>query len=386
MFRLTLLFCACEHFITCALLALPSLELIDDYTFPAETHFKETTIGGLSALHYDANTATLYALSDDPGEANTKGRERPRFYEFQLDVENKKLKLTPTAVHFFTRQGIPLQPGSIDPEAWVRLSSGNFLISSEGQPAIVKKKKQGESVPPNHPEIFEVTGKGEILKQYRLPGRYEPNDWSEARGLSPRQGIEGLAPAPPSIGEVATLTEGALSQDSKLEPAHLRLGICSRLASMLDCKMEYVYLLDPLEKKLGFVPTVKDSGVSDLLFTQDNEYFSIERSYYTDEKISRNIIKLYRFRVPERATNVAGKDTLSASDVALRKELVFNFDSILAKLKPAPAQVHHVLDNVEGMTFGPKVDGQSTLIFVTDNNFNPRQRTLFYFFKIKHKT
>ncbi|WP_353734985.1 esterase-like activity of phytase family protein [Okeania sp. SIO2C2] len=35
-----------------------------------------------------------------------------------------------------------------------------------------------------------------------------------------------------------------------------------------------------------------------------------------------------------------------------------------------------VLDNIEGITFGPKLaDGQRSLILVSDNNFNPLQIT-----------
>jgi len=35
------------------------------------------------------------------------------------------------------------------------------------------------------------------------------------------------------------------------------------------------------------------------------------------------------------------------------------------------------LDNIEGITFGPMVDGKRTLILVSDNNFNPAQFTQF---------
>jgi hypothetical protein len=35
------------------------------------------------------------------------------------------------------------------------------------------------------------------------------------------------------------------------------------------------------------------------------------------------------------------------------------------------------LDNVEGITLGPLVDGKRTLILASDNNFNPAQFTQF---------
>ncbi|MEM9096364.1 MAG: esterase-like activity of phytase family protein, partial [Pseudomonadota bacterium] len=41
------------------------------------------------------------------------------------------------------------------------------------------------------------------------------------------------------------------------------------------------------------------------------------------------------------------------------------------------------IDNLEGMTFGPEIDGARTLVLVSDNNFNPNgQFTQFLLFKI----
>jgi hypothetical protein len=52
----------------------------------------------------------------------------------------------------------------------------------------------------------------------------------------------------------------------------------------------------------------------------------------------------------------------------MSKELVANFKIDLG-VTP---------DNVEGMTFGPKLpDGRQVLIVVSDNNFNPSQTTQF---------
>jgi hypothetical protein len=41
------------------------------------------------------------------------------------------------------------------------------------------------------------------------------------------------------------------------------------------------------------------------------------------------------------------------------------------------------IDNIEGVTFGPKLpDGKSSLLFISDNNFNPLQKTQFLLFEI----
>jgi hypothetical protein len=46
-----------------------------------------------------------------------------------------------------------------------------------------------------------------------------------------------------------------------------------------------------------------------------------------------------------------------------------------------------LLDNIEGLTLGPKLlDGQQSLILVSDNNFNSLQRTQILAFKMKIET
>ena len=61
----------------------------------------------------------------------------------------------------------------------------------------------------------------------------------------------------------------------------------------------------------------------------------------------------------------------------LEKELLFDFEQVIAQLKTKS------LDNFEGMALGPKLpNGNDTLIVVSDNNFNPSQRTAFLFFEI----
>jgi hypothetical protein len=41
------------------------------------------------------------------------------------------------------------------------------------------------------------------------------------------------------------------------------------------------------------------------------------------------------------------------------------------------------IDNVEGITFGPMLpNGHRSLIFVSDNNFNDKQKTQFFLFEV----
>ena len=78
-------------------------------------------------------------------------------------------------------------------------------------------------------------------------------------------------------------------------------------------------------------------------------------------------------------------DLMKASDVAsvaslkenppsnlVQKKLILNMDSLGI-----------YIDNVEGVTFGPRLpNGHQTLIFVTDNNFSPLEKTQFLLFEV----
>ncbi|MGH2646367.1 MAG: esterase-like activity of phytase family protein [Ginsengibacter sp.] len=42
------------------------------------------------------------------------------------------------------------------------------------------------------------------------------------------------------------------------------------------------------------------------------------------------------------------------------------------------------IDNIEGVTFGPILaDGNRSLLFISDNNFNPHQKTQFLLYEIE---
>jgi hypothetical protein len=42
------------------------------------------------------------------------------------------------------------------------------------------------------------------------------------------------------------------------------------------------------------------------------------------------------------------------------------------------------IDNIEGVTFGPKLaNGKQSLLFVSDNNFSDKQKTQVLFFEVE---
>ncbi|HUM66399.1 MAG TPA: esterase-like activity of phytase family protein, partial [Chitinophagaceae bacterium] len=75
------------------------------------------------------------------------------------------------------------------------------------------------------------------------------------------------------------------------------------------------------------------------------------------------------------AENIAGNISLEQypSSKPMKKKLLLDMN------KELEVEVF----NVEGITWGPRLsNGNRSLVLVTDNNFNPRERTQFFLFEV----
>ena len=111
-----------------------SLEFLDRYELP-KTKFKNTPVGGLSAIAYDRNLDRFYVLSDDRSNLAPA-----RFYtlkaNFQPIEDNSQVKIDKFKIEDVTflrdEQGNTYQPGTIDAEGIALSPRGTIFISSEG--------------------------------------------------------------------------------------------------------------------------------------------------------------------------------------------------------------------------------------------------------------
>jgi len=100
------------------------------------------------------------------------------------------------------------------------------------------------------------------------------------------------------------------------------------------------------------------NGLSELLVLDDYTLLSLERSFASGVG---NTINLYTIDLVG-ATNVLGQAVIQDKTYTpVTKTLVMTLNEGDFGLN---------IDNVEGMTFGPVIDGVQTMIFVSDNNFN----------------
>jgi hypothetical protein len=96
----------------------------------------------------------------------------------------------------------------------------------------------------------------------------------------------------------------------------------------------------------------------------------VERSYSTGTQACTVKVFLCDFK---KATDVKNYASLQNQKIELTsKKLVLNMDDLGI-----------FIDNIEGLTFGPKLaNGNPSLIFVTDNNFSDKQKTQVLVFEV----
>jgi hypothetical protein len=123
------------------------------------------------------------------------------------------------------------------------------------------------------------------------------------------------------------------------------------------------------------------NGLVELLAVGDRQFIAMERSFAigaASPGIGPNglptgyTVRLYAVDA-RAATDVSALNTLAgATYTAATKTLLLDLSDLKNDDDTALA-----LDNLEGMTLGPVIDGEQTLVLVSDNNFGSTQFTQF---------
>ncbi|MBE9137895.1 esterase-like activity of phytase family protein [Nodosilinea sp. LEGE 07088] len=337
-----------------------TVDLLDVYNLPPQ-EFEGTTVGGLSALAYDRPRDRLYALSDD------RGRFGPaRFYTLTLAIGIDgagQPQFDAVTLEGFTplldAEGNPYPNGSIDPEGIALSPRDTLFVSSEGDVR--------QNAPPFIGEFDRQTG--QILNTLPLPERYLPDaPDSPTRGVQNNLSLEALTVTGSSSGAGMTepfrlfvATESALVQDYIDDPSQ---PLNTRFLHYLIGD-DQTTLIAEHRYPLDLEPTgAVANGLTDMLSIDPGGHFlALERAFGL-----RGVqVKLFQLATGG-ATDISAIVSL-AGDVSgispIRKQLVLNFDD-------TPLAV----DNLEGMTLGPRLpDGSQSLLLVSDNNFDGDRTT-----------
>ncbi|MBC5796283.1 esterase-like activity of phytase family protein [Sphaerospermopsis sp. LEGE 00249] len=347
--------------IASATVKITDIKFIGAATLPTGYSFQKTELGGLSGITYDAKNDLYYAISDDRGQ-----KAPARFYTLKIDLSTGKLTkdgVIPVAVTtLLNENNQKFPPSETDTEGIAVTNKATVFIASEGD---VQKSI--------NPFIKEFSlSSGQAITSLPIPDKFLPDPKSQ-QGIRNNLAFESL-----TISEnnqlLFTATENALIQDGAA--AKPSFGSPCRIVqynlATNQPEKEFLYITEPVTPLFNFTGRF-DSGLPDLL-SLDNEghLLSVERTF-TGLGFA---ISLFQVSL-ENSDDIHNINSLSNIDInkikPVEKKLLLDLQTLDV-----------ALDNIEGLTLGPKLpDGQTSLILISDNNFNKLQSTQILAFKLK---
>lgn len=351
-----------------AVAQLPQLRFLSSIEIPYNYKYNNTAIGGLSSIDYDASNNCYYFLSDDRSIVNPA-----RYYTATINLSNNLInsvdwtsqtELKDPNNNSYTNWNLAPST-SIDPEE-LRYNPTNKTIvwTSEGARVLNNTPNVLQN-----PAIQTATLKGITTSTYPLP----QNLYTSASDKGPRNnaGLEALAFDPQYKTLYTALEEPLIEDDTQ---ANLTKGGLVRLYRF-DTKTQkntaqYAYQIDPVAQapmpENGFMV----NGISTMAYYKPNQLWVVERSYSTGNQACT--IKIYLCKLAQ-ASRVEKRKSLQNSKLQLaEKKLILNLNSLGI-----------FIDNIEGITFGPKLaNGKASVLMVSDNNFSDKQKTQILLFEV----
>jgi hypothetical protein len=337
-----------------------AINFLGEATIPTGLSFQGKELGGLSGITYDSTKDVYYGVSDDRSE-----RAPARFYTLKINLEQglQQGDVTPLKVTtLLNAENQPFVKYSIDAEGIAVTDRETVFISSEGDAQRLIEPFIKE---------FSLTS-GKELRSLPLPERFLPTA-SRDRGIRNNNAFESLT-VTPNQQYLYTATENALLQDEPIgqpdtsSPCRilqydLRSGVRSH---------EYLYITEAVPTQIN-LPQFMRVGLVDLLAIDNKgNFISLERAF-TGLGYS---IRLYEVSLAD-ADDISNIDSLRQVDPIMIKPVKKRLLLDLKSLK------NIALDNIEGLTLGPQLADGRSLILVSDNNFQPAQRTQFLAFEMR---
>ncbi|MBQ4811464.1 hypothetical protein A7985_11375 [Pseudoalteromonas luteoviolacea] len=338
--------------------ATMQLAFLDEFIIPANLHVNGDEVGGLSSIEYVDSKYLL--IADDA--------DKPRYFQASIDIEKKQItQVKFEKSHALVNKGA--KSGFVDPESLRAIPNSKDIVwCSEGS---VKYQQA--------PAIYLQSSDG--LSSFKLPKMFDISD-----NAGPRHNavFEGLTLAISGKGIWASM-EGALKQDG--EEANIKHGAMVRIShfdfATKQLDKQFAYYLEPLVKRPeAKADAFRTTGLVEILQVNEHQFLTMERSYTSGLKDGGNSVSIYLIDI-EKATDIKTMASLKNQQYRpAEKTLVLDMETVKAQLGS-----QHI-DNLEGMTFGPKLaNGNQSLLMVSDNNFNVhgKQLSQVLLFEVKTK-
>ncbi|MEO6188667.1 MAG: esterase-like activity of phytase family protein [Ginsengibacter sp.] len=346
-----------------------SLKFLSEFVIPYNTQFKETKVGGFSGIDYDRKKNVYYVITDDRSDRNPA-----RFYKIKIDISGYKIDSVYLVETIFLKNAKgEFYPKSTedalhtpDPESIRYNASTRTLVwSSEGERII-----RPDKIVLENPAITEIDESGVYIDTFVLPAQLHMNTTG---GPRKNEVLEGLAYSNNYQTLYASVEQPLYNDgpraglyDSSAIVRIIKFGVPSRRPTA-----QYGYRVGPVADAPSVPGSFILNGVSEILSPAENQLFVVERSYSTGRG---NSIKIFLADLSQ-ATNIAEVSSLEnmhSIQLASRK-LILNMD-----------ELGIYVDNIEGVSFGPRLpNGHRSLVFVSDDNFSPTQKTQFLLFEIE---
>jgi len=335
--------CCQKQFLKNDNLSANSIQLIGEYIIPVNTMYRNTVVGGLSSIDY--SNGKYYLISDD--------KKKPvRFYEMKIDVSINGID----DFEITDMVSIHNDEKYIDPEG-LRFDklTNHFFWTSEGA------VRKGIS-----PSVYEITSNGESVRKFETPSIFEV---SEKENFGPRQNgtFECLSmSANPDYFWIGM--ELPLKQDGEepsLKDGEYPVRISKINKNTGTIYFQFVYKLNKIPKDSKPKGKFLVNGLPEILEIDKSHFIFVERAYASGHNDGGNTVKLFKVDI-SKASDVKELSSLKGQKyIAANKTLLFDFETIRPKL------TNGIVDNIEGITFGPTLkNGHKTIIVVSDNNFS----------------
>ena len=344
------------------------LQLLNSIEIPFGKTFQNTIVGGLSGIDFDAKNDLYYLICDDRSVFNDA-----RFYTAKIKLLENKLQ----SVDFISMQVLKNETGTVygnwntvpnlssDPEDIRYNPRTNTLVwSSEGARSISKDKLVLQD-----PFLNFMDLNGNFIGNATLPNNLKMHQLE--KGPRSNGTLEGIT-FDKRYKTIYTNLEEPLFEDG--DQATTSKGGLIRLyqfnARTNKNTAQYVYRLEPIAREAEPKGSFAVNGVSAIQYYGKNQLLVVERSYSTGTPACT--VKVFLCNL-KNATNVQNSATLQNQNLQLAsKKLILNMDDLGV-----------FIDNVEGITFGPKLsNGNQSLLLVTDNNFSDKQKTQIFLFEV----
>lgn len=350
----------------------PPARFLGELDLPDQSiQIDNTTVGGLSGITYDPRRDLYYLISDDRGDFGP-----PRFYTARID-------LGPNGISSVTFLGATLldsdanTPG-VQPYAHNQ-SDTEEIVFLPDDTLVVSSERDAD----NNPWLRHFALDGTLLGELPLPEAFLPASAPDStgrmvqnRGVRPNLGFEGVTLAPDE-GAIYAINEEALAQDGSI--ATTSAGTVTRLlrysfdGATATPTREVAYRTEKIFASPDPPDQVADNGVSALIWARgvlpEFDFLTMERAFLPG---TGNDVNIYGVRVS------------GADDVSTVASLAsFNGRSVDKTLLVNMASVGVTADNLEGLTWGPRLpNGNTALLVVSDDNFSSTQTNQFLLFEV----